>query len=249
MESIAHDFFCFMSKLIWPLFIYYPTVPQPSWCEDQFAVLSLLLLKDIFASWTRLFPVSIVWPPCSFTSLSFQGYSYFYNTPHLTSVLSSPLQPLYFNTQYFILSPFSELYPAPSRKSSGVQGNLANTEVPTWIWASPDMEVARSRCRRDTKVARTKWHACWIIQRERALLSQKSAKAIQSCRGFTSNFTHIKYLIKDGILCPFYHELWHKDLYVPIDGLICGEGFSERTKMEHSCRLFLQRPCHTHKSS
>lgn len=50
MESITHDFFCFMSKLLWPLFIYYLTVPQWSWYEDQFAVLSLLLLKDTFAS-------------------------------------------------------------------------------------------------------------------------------------------------------------------------------------------------------
>lgn len=42
-----------------PLFIYYLTVPQWCWCEDQFAVLSLLLLKYIFASWTRPFPVSV----------------------------------------------------------------------------------------------------------------------------------------------------------------------------------------------
>lgn len=47
MESIAHNFFCFMSKLLWPLFIYYLTVEQQPWCEDQFAVLFLLLLKDI----------------------------------------------------------------------------------------------------------------------------------------------------------------------------------------------------------
>lgn len=49
MESIAHNFFCFMSKLLWPLFIYYLTVQQQSWCEDQIAVLFLVLLKDIFA--------------------------------------------------------------------------------------------------------------------------------------------------------------------------------------------------------
>lgn len=59
MESIAHDFFCFMSKLLWPLFIYYLTVPHQSWWEDQFAVLSLLLLKDTFASWTWPLPVSM----------------------------------------------------------------------------------------------------------------------------------------------------------------------------------------------
>lgn len=51
------------------------------------------------------------WPPRSFTSLYFQGYPYFYNSPHLISVLSFHLQPHYFNTQYFILSSSSKLYP------------------------------------------------------------------------------------------------------------------------------------------
>ena len=54
------------------------------------------------------------WPPRSFTSLYFQGYPHFYNSPHLTSVLSFHLWPHYFNTQYFILSSsFSKPYPAP----------------------------------------------------------------------------------------------------------------------------------------
>lgn len=170
MESIAHDF-CFMSKLLWPLFIYYLTVPQRSWCEDQFAILSLLLLKNIFCFLNLTLSCLSAWPPHSFTSPYFQGHPYFYNSPHLISVLSFHLQPHYFNTQYFILlSSFSKLYPAPSRKSSGVQGNPANTVVPTWIWASSDMKATWSRCHWDTKVAPTKWHICWIIQHKRALL-------------------------------------------------------------------------------
>lgn len=119
MESIAHDFFCFMSKLLWPLFIYYLTVPQRSWCEDQFAVFSLLLLKDTFASWTWPFPISV---PGHITHLSlyFQEYPYFYNLQHLASVPSFHLRPHYFNAQYFILySYFSKIKSIKSQKFWG----------------------------------------------------------------------------------------------------------------------------------
>lgn len=121
MESIAHDFFCFMSKLLWPLFIYYLTVPQRSWCEEQFAVLSLLLFKDIFASWTWPFPVSV---PGHLTHLPLHisKETLIFTIPHTSPLCHHFTYGLTTLISSIILSSFSKLCPALStHKSSGVQ--------------------------------------------------------------------------------------------------------------------------------
>lgn len=116
-----------MSKLLWPLFIYYLTVSQRSCCEDQllfflsgFSGIFLLLEPDL----SSVSP----WPSHSFTSPQFQRVSYFCNTSQLISVLSFHLWPFYFETCFicfetcFVLpSSFSKLCLARCHKSSGVQ--------------------------------------------------------------------------------------------------------------------------------
>lgn len=169
MESIAHDFFCFMNKLLWPLFIYYLTVPQWSWCEDQFAVLSLLLLKDIFASWTWPFPVPVS-GHLAHLPLHISKETLIFTIPHTSplcchftyghTTLIPSISSFLLNFQNSVL-----LYPVTKALgcSMETEENLPNMVVPTWIWASPGAEATWPRCHWDTKVAPTKGRICWII--------------------------------------------------------------------------------------
>lgn len=77
-----------MSKLLWPLLIYFLTVSQWSWCEDQlllflsgFPGIFLLLEPDLssVSPWHSLIYLSIV--PRSLLLLQ-------YFTPHLCAVIS-----------------------------------------------------------------------------------------------------------------------------------------------------------------
>lgn len=125
----------------------------------------------------------------------FQRHPYFHNSPQLISVLPFYLQPCYFNTQYFIFS-FVLHQVAIALRCKVTWPTYRYYLCLSQPWHKGHLIQMPLRHKGGThKVTHLLNHSAWksTLKPERYINHSNS----------TSNFNHIKYKTKDGVLCPF----------------------------------------------